>query len=56
MYINLQQNWVSNSVQTMHKNIFANNRKLHKFATTNRNFENKYYIRHASSYNVHDYM
>ena len=31
--------WVSRSVQTVHTNIFANNRKLYKFATTNSNFE-----------------
>ena len=38
MYINFQQNRVSRSVITAHKNLFANNRKLHKFATTNSNF------------------
>ena len=42
MYINFQQTRVSRSVQTMHTNIFANNRNLHKFATTNSNFEKKY--------------
>ena len=31
----------SRSVQTVHTNIFANNRNLHKFATTNSNFEKK---------------
>ena len=41
MYINFQQNWVSRSVKTVHTNLFANNRKLHKFATTNNNFEKK---------------
>ena len=41
MYINFQQTRVSRSVQTLHTNIFANNRKLHKFATTNSNFEKK---------------
>ena len=39
MYINFQQTRVSRSVQTVHTNIFANNRNLHKFATTNGNFE-----------------
>ena len=41
MYINFQQTRVSRSVQTVHTNIFANNRNLHKFATTNSNIENK---------------
>ena len=39
MYINFQQSQVSRSVQTVHTNIFANNRKLHEFATSNTNFE-----------------
>ena len=56
MYINLQQTRVSRSVQTVHTNIFANNRNLHKFATTNSNFEKKILFRHASSYNVHVYQ
>ena len=37
MYINFQQNQVSRSLKTVHTNIFANNRKLHKIATTNSN-------------------
>ena len=37
-YINFQQTQVSRSVQTVHTNIFANNRKLHKFTTTDSNF------------------
>ena len=41
MYINFQQNWVNRSVITMLTNIFANIRKLHKYATTNSNFEKK---------------
>ena len=41
MYINFQQNRVSRSVKTMHTNIFANNRKLHKFETCSSNFEIK---------------
>ena len=44
MYINFQQTLVSRLVQTVHKNIFANNRKLHKFATTNSNFEKNGYL------------
>ena len=39
MYINFQQTRVSRSVQTVHTNIFAKYRNLHKFATTNSNFE-----------------
>ena len=38
MNINFQQNRVSRSVKTVHTNIFAKNRKLHKFATTNSKF------------------
>ena len=56
MYINFQQTRVSRSVQTVHTNILANNRNLHKFATTNSNFEKKRLLRHASSYNVHVYQ
>ena len=44
MYVNFQQTRVSRSVQTVHTNIFANNRKLHKFATTNSNFEKNDYL------------
>ena len=55
MYINFQQIRFSRSVQTVHTNIFANNRNLHKFATTNSNFEKKRLFRHAS-YNVHVYQ
>ena len=56
MYVNFQQSRVSRSVQTVHTNIFANNQKLHKFATTNKTFEKIDHIRHASSYNVHVYQ
>ena len=35
MHLNFQQNWVSRSVKTVHTNLFAQYRKLHKFATTN---------------------
>ena len=41
MNINFQQNRVSRLVKTVHTNLFANNRKLHKFATTNSNFGKK---------------
>ena len=41
MYINFQQIRVSGSVKTVLINIIANNHKLHKFATTNSNFEKK---------------
>ena len=43
MYIHFQQIRVSGSVKTVLTltNIFANNRKMHKFATTNSNFEEK---------------
>ena len=41
MYINFQQNGVSidRSVKTVHTNLFANNGKLHKFATNNSNLK-----------------
>ena len=52
MYINNQQNRIRRPVKTVHTNLFAKHRKLHKFATTNRNFEETDYFRHASSYNV----
>ena len=38
MSINFQQNRVNRSVIIEHTNLFAKNRKLHKFATTNSNF------------------
>ena len=41
MYIKFHETRVSRSVQTVHTNIFANNRNLHEFATTNSNFEKK---------------
>ena len=49
MYINFQQNWVSRSVKTVHTNLFAKKCELHKFATTNSNFEKIESFRHASS-------
>ena len=47
MYINFQQNRVSRSVKTVHANLFAKNRKLHKFGATNSNFEKIDSIRHV---------
>ena len=41
MYIHFQQIRVSRSVKTVHTNVFANNCKLHKFATTNGSIEKK---------------
>ena len=34
MYINFKQHWVSTSVKTVHTNLYAKIRKLHKFATS----------------------
>ena len=56
MYINFQQNWINRAAKTVHTNIFANNLKLHTFATTNNNFEKIVYFTHASSYNVDLYQ
>ena len=39
VHINFQQNRVNRSVKTVHTNLFAQYRKLHKFAATNSNFE-----------------
>ena len=41
MYITFQQNRISRSVKTVNTKLFANNCKLHKFATCNSNFEMK---------------
>ena len=41
MYINFQQNRVCRSVKTVRTNLFTQYGKLHKFATTNSNFEKK---------------
>ena len=42
MYINFQQNRVNTSVRlTVHTNLFAKNRKLHKFAATTSIFLNR---------------
>ena len=39
MYINFQQNRAKSSIITVHTNVFAKNRKLHEFATTNTFFK-----------------
>ena len=39
MYIDFQQNRVCRSVKPVHTNLFAQYRKLHKFATTNSNLK-----------------
>ena len=45
MHINFQQHRVSRSVKAVPTNLFANNCKLHKFATTNSNFEkNQFFL------------
>ena len=44
MHINFQQNRVSRSVKTVYTNLFAKNCKLHKFATTNSNFEKSIFL------------
>ena len=44
MYIDFQQNRVCRSVKTVHTNLLAQYRKLHKFATTNSNFEKKNFL------------
>ena len=49
MYIDFQQNRVCRSVKTVLTNLFAKNCKLHKFATTNSNFEKINSFRHESS-------
>ena len=49
MYINFEQTRVGRSVKTVHTNLLAKNGKLHKFATTNSNFEKINFFRHASS-------
>ena len=49
MCINFQQNRVETQVVTVLTSLIAKNRKLHKFATTNSNFEKINSFRHASS-------
>ena len=49
MYINFHQNRVETQVVTVLTSLIANNGKLHRFATTNSNFEQINYFRHTSS-------
>ena len=58
MYINFQPRGFCRSVKTVHTNLLAKNRKLHKFATTNSNFTKKKhdYSSHESLDNVHVYQ
>ena len=49
MYVDFHKNRVSRSIKTVHTNLFTKNGKLHKFATTNSNFENINYFRHEPS-------
>ena len=48
MYVDFQKNRICRSVKTVHINLFAQYRKLHKFAITNSNFEKKNSFRHTS--------
>ena len=54
MYINFQQNLVVDQSKQCTQIYLQKNRKLHKFATTNRNFEKINYVRHALLCNVHN--
>ena len=56
MYIDFQQNRVYRSVKTVHTNLFAQYRKLHKFATTNSNFEKNNYFRHIHHHKMYMYI
>ena len=56
MYIDFQQNRVCRSVKTVHTNIFAQYRKLHKFATTNSNLEKKKIILDVHHYKTYMYI
>ena len=56
MYIDFQQNRVCRSVKTVHIHLFAQYRKLHKFATTNSNFEKKNSFRHTIIHHHKTYM
>ena len=53
MYINFQQKRVRRSGKSVHTKVYAKKCKLHKFATTNINFEKIDYLRNALSCNVH---
>ena len=48
MHINFQQNLIDRSVRTVTQ-VYLQRRNLHKFATTNGNFEEIKYFRHATS-------
>ena len=50
MYIDFQQNRVCRSVKTVHTNLFALYRKLHKFATTNSNLEKNLDMHYYKTY------
>ena len=52
VYINFQQSQVKTQVMTVHTCLFAKNRKLHKFATTNNNFEKSTFsgMHHCKTY------
>ena len=51
MYIDFQQNRVCRSVKTVHTNLFAQYRKLHKFPTTNSNLKKFFLdIHHHKTY------
>ena len=53
MYINLSKIGLEDQSKFCTQNCFQKIGKLHKFATTNNNFERGNYFRHVSSYNVH---
>ena len=56
IYIDFQQNRVCRLVKTVHTNLFAQYRKLHKFATTNSNFEKKTSFRHIHHHKTFMYI
>ena len=55
MYFNFQQKRASTSVKTVYTNLFANNRKLPKYATINSTIRKNDYFRYASSCNVRQF-
>ena len=56
MHINFQQNRVNILVKTVHTNLFAQYRKLHKFATINSNFEKKKNLLHMHHHKTSIYI
>ena len=57
LYINFLQNRVSRSVKTLHTNLFAQIAQVHKFATTNSNFEkNQVFLDMHHHKNIHVYQ